>query len=135
MDLCRHDIDPRWCSLCRREAGYRPGSDQQFNDCTVWTVVNLTGADYTEAAELLAAAGRKDGHGACATAVHQVLTDCGWTVSSTNLTVAEAMCRPGQYHVSARRGGVGHSFCIINGQAFNAGSYINCKQARVWAVN
>jgi hypothetical protein len=118
-DECLHGLEQFTCSLCRKAAGYRPGSDRHANDCTVVALANLTGADYAEALEMMAEAGRRNGCGAYAGQVHDALTAAGWTVTASTLTIDQAVRSGRNFHVTARKGKRGHSWAIVAGTHLN----------------
>lgn len=124
MSECPHEMgDPMWCSLCRKNLGYRPGTDRHANDCTVITVATLTGASYEEALELLSEAGRRNGKGTSSEAVTKALEAAGWTVTPSSIRL-EALPSSGSYYVSAHRGRQGHAFAVVNGEPVNAGKFL-----------
>lgn len=135
-DECIHGLgDPMWCALCRKNLGYRPGVDRQFSDCSVRTIVNLTGADYAEAVELLAAAGRRNGCGASETNVVDALAAAGWTARSTGSTLAAAVASGRSFFVAARRGRKGHAYAIVAGSILEAGQYASAGTSyRIYEV-
>jgi hypothetical protein len=116
---CRHGMEAAWCAICRREAGYRPGSDRQRNDCTVVALAHLTGATYDEAVEMLAVQGREAGQGAHRSLVREALAAAGWATHQPAVSIAEALVDGGSYYVSAQRGKVRHGFAIVAGQVHN----------------
>lgn len=122
-DLCIHDIEPMWCSLCKAKLGYRPGQLTQQNDCTVLSVVAVTGCTYAEAVTLLAAAGRRPGHGATGSQVNAAVEAAGWIVTPSPLSMEVAAATGRTFLVSAFRGKMGHSFVITGGEYLNAGRY------------
>jgi hypothetical protein len=112
---CIHEMDPATCAICRKAAGYRPGTDRHENDCTVRAFVNLTGADYAEALEYMAAAGRRAGKGCRVDITISALEAAGFTATSSSLTLEQAERDGGDFLVSGRRGNRGHAWTVQAG--------------------
>jgi hypothetical protein len=122
---CIHDLDPRWCAICRAKAGYLPGTDRQRADCSIRAIVDLTGASYAEAEALLAAAGRRPGQGVSPEVLVAALAAAGWTATPTPITIEQARSRPGRnYLVAAWQRRIGHAFTVVDGEVRNAGRYL-----------
>lgn len=130
---CVHGMEPYCCAICKARAGYRPGTDRQEGDCGVESFTELTGADYGEALELLAAAGRTAGAG---TTVDTMLT----ALAAAGFTATPAPVRHGYYPTTgaylcaAWIGGKGHAFTIIDGTLNRAGRWAHARNLRMWRV-
>jgi len=116
---CKHGMERAWCSLCREVDGFKAGSDRQRNDCTIQTVVNLTGAEYSEAQELLEAQGKRKGAGSTKEQTIAALAECGWVATRSSLTIEQAQRSGRSFFVSARRNRVGHAWAIVAGEQLN----------------
>lgn len=126
---CIHGLEPVWCSICKRDAGYRPGTTRQQGDCAVLSFTELTGADYAEALERLAAAGRSKGSGTALSTILAALTDAGFSATETR-----TITRSGTYLVAAYKNGRGHAFTVVNGKINRGGEYVNARQQRAFLV-
>lgn len=129
---CRHmDYVPAsQCALCRAEAGYRPGTDRQQNDCSIVALVTLTGASYAEAEVLLADAGKRGGRGALTDHLITALAAAGFTATRTR-----AVDRSGSYLVAAWSGKSGHAFAVVDGRPVNAGRYLRARRQLAWKID
>jgi hypothetical protein len=135
-DECQHGMEPMWCSICKHAAGYKPGSMEHRNDCTVKAFVNLTGADYAEAVELLRNFGRKNGRGMQSEQLQDALKWFGFRITRSTLRLEDAPATGKTFLVSARRGKLGHAFVIQDGKFVNAGQFTKPgTQYRMWEVN
>jgi hypothetical protein len=133
---CLHGIaDPRWCSLCRKAAGYLPGTDRHTSDCTVIAVTHLTGATYPEAVDLLADAGRQPGRGVRDEVVIAAVRAVGWTVTPSGLDLDTAVRSGRSFLVAARKGRRGHAMAIVAGRLHNAGGWTAGIRYRLWEVS
>lgn len=136
---CRHGMEPRFCSICRDEDGYVPGSDRRRNDCTVKAIENLTGFDYEEIiGHLTDGFGYRPGRGMNAEVIADAIRDLGADVTETAAVHPTQLPRTGRYYVSARtnKTGKGHSFAVVDGVAIGAGKYLRLSRVyvRVWRV-
>jgi hypothetical protein len=120
---CIHGLEPAWCTPCRKAAGYRPGTDRQYGDCAIIAFANVTGAGYDEAANLLAAAGRKAGKGTYEATLRMALAAAGFSTEATPITLSAAVRDGGTYLVIARHGRKGHAYAVVAGQVLNALGY------------
>jgi hypothetical protein len=136
---CRHGMDPRFCSICRDEDGYVPGSDRRRDDCTVKAIENLTGFDYEEIIDHLTDGfGYTPGRGMKADVIADALRDLGADVTEIEAVHPTCLPRTGRFYVSARtqKRGKGHSFAVVDGTAIGAGKYLRLYSVyvRVWRV-
>jgi hypothetical protein len=120
---CMHGMVRAHCSICRVKDGYRADSSgRQRNDCTILTVQHLTGAEYSEAQELLEAAGKRKGAGSTRATTTAALSAAGWETSIVQLTPQQAQraSESGRsFWVSAQRRGKGHAWAIVAGEQHN----------------
>jgi hypothetical protein len=137
QEECLHLLDPRTCSVCRKAAGYRPGTDRQENDCTIRTVMHLTGGTYAEAEDALRTAGRRNGAGAPHTVTRAALQSLGFTCRpycGTPDDALRASAAGRTFFVSARKGGrTGHAWAIVYGTAHDP--YLPPFRYNIWEVS
>lgn len=122
-----------FCVSCKEQAGIRQthkGEFQFSNDCTIETVSELTGATYTEAAELLTEAGGNAGRrGNRTEVVIAALEAAGATTTTFHGTKddAKAASENGrQFYVISRNRTKAHASTIIDGtenRPFRAARY------------
>jgi hypothetical protein len=127
---CIHGMEPRFCSICRKAAGFKPGTDRHTNDCTVQSFVNITGLDYSAALDHLRSFGRRDGQGMNRDDLRRALADLG--VTTTPAHVCEIGTR-GTFLISAKRGTKRHSWVVRDGEHLNAGSWDTAPGVRALA--
>jgi hypothetical protein len=115
----KHEMS--YCADCRDTAGIRRDADGTVGytkDCAVQTFVEITGADYEEAAGYLRAAGFRPSSGTpAATGLRDALTAAGYSVREVTGAVRydDLAHLPGSYYISGRRGSRGHAWSVIDG--------------------
>src|SRR5258707_15227806 len=96
------------------------GSVSYRSDCAVATFVEVTGARYDEAVEVMRAVGYRPGQGTPSQGILSALTSLGWSAVKTSVRIedAERASRNGRvFIVYGRKGSKAHSWSILNGTA------------------
>ena len=119
---CRHGIDAEFCSTCRAETGYRPGTDRFANDCTVETFCEITGVEYDEAVEiLLDVADYRPGHGVKIEALREALDLFGFRTRTVPYN--GTLPTTGTYIIAAYKQRSAHAWTLVDGVGRRVGSY------------
>lgn len=125
----KHDL--AFCATCRDQANIRRDRDGELRfdgDCAVRAFAAITGADYAEAAELMAVAGFRPGRGTPPMeGARTAFEAAGYGFRSTSMDLGEAKAASATgraFYVSSykRRGRPGHAWAIVDGRHIGAWS-------------